>query len=99
MWKGRPAIVKHFKNFGCKCYIKWVDHHLGKLDSKTDDGILVGYSYSIKENKCYNFRLRKIVEAIDVTFDESKFLKSKTRQRDVNIPNIYAKHKSDDEKD
>ncbi len=44
MWKGRPASVNHFKNFGCKCYIKRVDPHLGKLDSRTDDGILVGYS-------------------------------------------------------
>ena len=22
MWKGRPASIKHFKIFGCKCYIK-----------------------------------------------------------------------------
>ncbi len=99
MWKGRPASVKYFKFFGCKCYIKQVDPHLGKLDSRTDEGILVGYSCSRKAYKCYNFRLRKIVEAIDVMFDESAFLKSKTRQKDVNIPDIYDKHRSDDEKD
>ena len=72
---------------------------MGKLDSRTDDGILVGYSCYRKAYKCYNFRLRKIVEAIDVTFDESAFLKSKTRQKDVHIPDIYDKHRSDDEKD
>jgi hypothetical protein len=25
LWKGRPAIVKHFKFFGSKCYIKRED--------------------------------------------------------------------------
>ena len=41
LWKGRPASVKHFRIFGSKCYIKRVDKHLGKLDSRTDEGILV----------------------------------------------------------
>ena len=72
---------------------------MGKLDSRIDDEILVGYSYSRKAYKCYNFRLRNIVEAIDITFDESAFLNSKTKQRDVDIPNIYTKHKSDDEQE
>jgi hypothetical protein len=63
LWKGRPAIVKHFRIFGSKCYIKRVDKHLGKLESRIDEGILVGYSYSRKAYKCYNFRLNKIVEA------------------------------------
>ncbi len=99
LWKGIPASVKHFRIFGYKCYIKRVDPHLGKLDWRTDDGIFVSYSCSRKAYKCYNFRLRKIVEAIHVTFDEFAFLKSKTRQKDVNIPDIYDKHRSDDEKD
>ena len=99
MWKGRPANVKHFRIFGCKCYIKRVDPHLGKLDSRTDDGVLVGYSCSIKSYKCYNFRLRKIVEAIDVTFDESTLLKSKTKQKEFQTHDIFDKHRSDDEKD
>ena len=50
---------------------------MGKLDSRTDEGILVGYSCSRKYYKCYNFRLKEIVEAIDVKFNESSFLKSK----------------------
>ena len=58
---------------------------MGKLDSRTDEGILVGYSCSRKAYKCYNFRLRRIVESINVRIDESSFLKSKTKQKDHQI--------------
>jgi hypothetical protein len=43
LWKRRPASVKHFRIFGSECYIKRVDKHLGKLESRTDEDILVGY--------------------------------------------------------
>jgi hypothetical protein len=46
---------------------------------------------------CYNFILRKIVESIDVRFDESSFLKSKSKQKDQQIHEIYDKHKMDGE--
>ena len=71
LWKGRPTSVKHFRIFGSKCYIKRVDKNLGKLDYRTDEGILVGYSCSRKAYKCYNFILEKFFEAIDSKFDES----------------------------
>ena len=55
------------------------------MDSRTDEGILVGYSCSRKAYKCYNFILRKIVETIDVKIDESSFLKYKTEKKDYQI--------------
>ena len=70
---------------------------MGKLDSRTYEGILIGYSCIRKAYKCYNFRLNKIVEAIDVNFDESSFLKSKSKQKDFQIYDIYDKHRLDDE--
>ena len=97
LWKGRPASVKNFRIFGSKCYIKRVDKNMGKLDSRTDEGILVGYSCSRKAYKCYNFRLKKIVEAIDVKFDESSFFKSKTEKKDHQIYEIYDKLKNEEE--
>ena len=75
LWKGRPASIKNFRIFGSKCYIKIIDKNMGKLDYRTDEGILVGYSCSRKAYKCYNFKLRKIVESIDVKVDEPSFLK------------------------
>jgi hypothetical protein len=36
LWKGRPAIVKHFRVFGSKCYIKREDGRMRKFDSRVD---------------------------------------------------------------
>jgi hypothetical protein len=77
LWKGRPANVKHFKVFGRKCYIKREDGRMGKFDSHVEKRILVGYSSTRKEYKCYNLRLNKVVESINVTIDETGRPKSK----------------------
>jgi hypothetical protein len=71
LWKGRPANVKHFRVFGSKCYIKREDGRMGKLESHVDKGILVSYSSTKKAYKCYNLRLNKVVESINVTIDET----------------------------
>ena len=97
LWKGRPTSVKQFRIFGSKCYIKRVDKNMGKLDSRTNEGILVGYSCSRKSYKCYNFKLKKVVEAIDVKFDEYSFLKSKIEKKDHQIYDIYDKLKMEEE--
>ena len=70
LWKGRPANVKHFRVFGSKCYIKR-DGRIREFDSRVDKGILVGYSSTKKSYKCYNLRLNKVVENINVTIDET----------------------------
>ena len=68
LWKGRPTNVKHFKVFGSKCYIKREDGRMRKFDSRVDKGVLFG---TRKEYKCYNLRLKKVVESINVTIDET----------------------------
>jgi hypothetical protein len=62
--------VKHFRVFGSKCYIKREDGRMGNFDSHVDNGVLVGYSSTRKAYKCYNLRLNKVVESINVTIDE-----------------------------
>jgi hypothetical protein len=54
-----------------KCYIKREDGRMGKFDSRVDKGVLVGYSSTRKAYKCYNLRLNKVVESINVTIDET----------------------------
>ena len=44
LWYGRPTSTKYFKVFGSKCYIKRNEDDLGKFDSRTDEGIFLGYS-------------------------------------------------------
>jgi transposase InsO family protein len=80
LWKGRPTNVKHFRVFGSKCYIKREDGRMGKFDSRVDKGILVGYSSTRKSYKCYNLRLNKVVESINVTIDETGRPESKEEE-------------------
>jgi transposase InsO family protein len=48
LWYGRTTLIKHFKVFGRKCYIKRDDDNLEKCDSRTDEGIFIGYSSTKK---------------------------------------------------
>jgi hypothetical protein len=53
---------------------------MGKFDSHVDKGILVGYSSIRKEYNCYNLRLNKVVESINVTIDETGRPESKEEE-------------------
>ena len=61
--------MKHFKVFGSKCYIL-KDTRNGKFDAKSDEGIFLGYSRRSKAYKCLNTNTKKIVENVNVNFDE-----------------------------
>ena len=54
------------------CYIKRNKDDLGKFDSRTAEGIFLGYSSSKKEYRCLNKRLHKIVESAYVIIDDIK---------------------------
>jgi hypothetical protein len=70
LWFGRPASIKHFKVFGSKCYIKNNDEDIGKYDDRSDEGIFLGYATNSKGYRCYNKRLHKLVDCIDIKVDE-----------------------------
>jgi transposase InsO family protein len=70
LWYGRPASIKHFKVFGSKCYIKNNNENLGKYDDRADEGIFLGYATNSKGYRCYNKRLHKLVDCIDIKVDE-----------------------------
>ena len=71
LWFGRPATIKHFRIFGSKCYIKNNDENPGKYDDRADEGIFLGYAAESKGYRCYNKRLHKMVDCIDVRVDEN----------------------------
>jgi hypothetical protein len=81
LWKRISKNVKHFRVFGIKCYIKREDIKVGKFDPLVDEGILVGYSIKSKACKCYNLRIKKIVESINVKVYETNVLKTKKESR------------------
>jgi hypothetical protein len=70
LWFGRPASIKHFKVFGSTCYIKNNDENIGKYDDRGDEGIFLGYATNSKGYRCYNKRLHKLVDCIDIKVDE-----------------------------
>ena len=72
IWFGRLASVKYFRAFGSKCYIKRDDDNLGKFDSRTDEGIFIGYSSTKREYICFNIRSHKIIESANVIVDDTK---------------------------
>jgi hypothetical protein len=86
LWKGRPTNVKNFKVFGSKCYIKRQDGRMGKFDSRVEKGVLVVYSSTMKSYKCYNLRLKKVVESINVTIDETGKPKLKEENESMKQP-------------
>ena len=83
LWHGKPTSIKHFRVFRSTCYIKNNDENLGKFDARVDEGIFLGYASKIKCYRCYKKTLRKIVESIDVRFDEE--LPNKTRRVQVAV--------------
>jgi hypothetical protein len=69
LWFGHTPTMKYFRIFGRKCYIKR-DDEIGKFDTRSDEGIFLGYSTKSKSYRCFNLRLGKIVEIENVRRDE-----------------------------
>ena len=44
LWKGRKPNVKYFRIFGSTCFILKDRENVGKFDSRSDEGIFLGYS-------------------------------------------------------
>ena len=68
----KTNFSKIFYIFWKKFYIKRDDDNLGKFDSRTDEGIFLGYSSTRKAYICYNLKSHKIIESENVTADDTK---------------------------
>ncbi|GAV56532.1 hypothetical protein CFOL_v3_00074 [Cephalotus follicularis] len=72
LWRGRKPNISYFHTFGCKCFIhNNGKEHLGKFDSKVDEGIFLGYSSTSRAYRCFNKRTLLVEESMHVIFDES----------------------------
>ena len=67
----RKPTLKYFHVFGAKCFVL-KDEHLGKFDAKADEGIFLGYSLESKAYRVYVIDQQKVVESLNVTFDDTK---------------------------
>jgi hypothetical protein len=66
----RKSSVSHFRPFGCKCFV--LKHgNLDKFESRSSDGILLGYTPHGRSYRVYNFETNTVLESCDVTFDKT----------------------------
>ena len=63
--------MKYFRIFGSTCFILKDRENVGKFDSRSDEGIFLGYSSTSKDYRVYNRRTIKVMETMNVVIDES----------------------------
>ena len=68
----KKPIVKYFHVFGAKCFTLKYDDQLGKFESKAHEGIFLGYSLESKDYRVYVIDHKKVIESMNVTFDDNK---------------------------
>jgi hypothetical protein len=67
---GRKSSVSHFRPFGCKCFVL-KRGNLDKFESRSFDGILLGYVPHGRSYRVYSFETNTVVKSYDVTFNET----------------------------
>lgn len=69
-WHGTKPDVSHLRVFGSKAYAHVPKDNRRKLDSKTQECVLVGYSEDSKGYLLWDSAARKVIVRRDVLFDE-----------------------------
>nr|GEV72036.1 integrase, catalytic region, zinc finger, CCHC-type, peptidase aspartic, catalytic [Tanacetum cinerariifolium] len=67
---GRKPDISFLYVFGDLCYLKNDREDIGKLGAKGDIGFFIGYSVDSCAYRIYNRRTKKIMETMNVSFDE-----------------------------
>nr|GFA64041.1 retrovirus-related Pol polyprotein from transposon TNT 1-94 [Tanacetum cinerariifolium] len=67
---GRKPDISFLYVFGALCYPKNDRKDIGKLGAKGDIGFFIGYSVDSCAYRIYNRRTKKIMETMNVSFDE-----------------------------
>ncbi|GJV51859.1 putative ribonuclease H-like domain-containing protein [Tanacetum coccineum] len=68
--RGRKPNVEYFHVFGSLCYPTNDRDDLGKMKPKANIGVFIGYSETSRGFQIYNRRTKKIIETINVKFNE-----------------------------
>ncbi|XP_057975241.1 uncharacterized protein LOC131162650, partial [Malania oleifera] len=72
LWNNHKPNISYFHVFGCKCFVLRDNEHLGKFDSKSDEGIFLGYALNSKAYRVFNKRTLAVIESIHVVFDDNE---------------------------
>nr|GEZ19887.1 hypothetical protein [Tanacetum cinerariifolium] len=85
--KGRKPDISFLHVFGAMCYPKNDRDDIGKLGAKGDIGFFIGYSADSCAYRVYNHRTKKIMETINVSFDE---LSSMAFEQPISKPELQS---------
>jgi hypothetical protein len=80
IWRGKKPTVKYFRTFGSKCYILHDRENLGEFDSKSDEGIFLGYSINSRAYRVFNKRTETVMESINVVIDDEEVERPSSRE-------------------
>lgn len=70
-WFHKPPNISHVRVFGCQCWYVVPKKDVKKLDPRSREGVMVGYSSQSKGYKIWDTGFKKFVLSRDVTFHES----------------------------
>nr|GEX10121.1 hypothetical protein [Tanacetum cinerariifolium] len=68
--QGRKPDISYLNVFGALCYLNNDREDIGKLGAKGDIGFFIGYYANYVAYRVYNRRTKKIMETMNITFDE-----------------------------
>ncbi|GJV61077.1 retrovirus-related pol polyprotein from transposon TNT 1-94 [Tanacetum coccineum] len=71
LFHGRTPSLDFMRPFGCHVTILNTIDHLGKFDSKADEGFFVGYSLNSKAFRVFNSRTRILKGNLHIRFSKS----------------------------
>jgi hypothetical protein len=80
IWRGKKPTVKFFKISGSKCYILRDRENLGKFDTKSDEGIFLGYSTNSRAYRVFKKRTETMMESINVVVDDDEVQRPISRE-------------------
>nr|GEX70154.1 hypothetical protein [Tanacetum cinerariifolium] len=90
----RKPNIKFFRVLGCRCYLLNDYEDVGKLKTKGDIRVFIGYSKESAAFRIYNKRTRKIHESVNVNFDEISEMASKQFSLELGLSNLIETGKS-----
>ncbi|XP_062103169.1 uncharacterized protein LOC133814190 [Humulus lupulus] len=83
LWKGRTPNLAYLHVFGCKCFILNDRENLGKFDTKSDEGVFLGYSTNSRAYRIYNMRTQAVMESINVVFSDLEDFSSYSKEEEI----------------
>ena len=93
LWFSHSPIVKYFKFFGRKCYIKSDND---KFDARSDEDMFLGYSLKRRAYRCYNLRTKTIVESTNVRVDEKFRIQERVVDYNYDDDNFVTQPRNDE---